>query len=913
MEYAPNGTLHALLHSADKRMLLATVTSSQRLQMLYDVAAALQHLHNNDIVHGDVKPLNALLFNGNRVKICDFGLSKTVNTIGMKSSTGTQSGGTQGYMALEVLQCHSITPASDAYSYGMLIYEVITGIKPYANLRFETIHAQLLQGAHPAITADSVYEGCTSMQPLMEKCWQHDAALRPDFDEVIHTIGAVINIQRPPAPGGSAACTPVELPYITVKNRQKELGSGTFSTVYRAVWSSKKVAIKVANTTADCLNKAEANILKELQIHSSNAAKHDSIIALYGACYVPNKVMIMMELAPHGTLRDLLHSPAKPSERLQLTSDQRLQMLYDTAAALQHLHSNSIVHGDLKPANVLLFNGNRVKLSDFRSATVVTSFSAFSSLAGGSTASNNTQRCGTPGYMAPEILMGNATPSYSTDVYSYSIIMYEVITGTLPYEGFSTDVGIRNLLADCARPDVTSSVIKGCEVLTPLMQQCWLEAPTSRPTSGEVASTVSGVIAVKPSVPMPPCPTKTDAAKRQRRELCMDLLQAVKEFQRGTNEKSQLKGITALTKQIFKQNTPTNTAEAVVRIMSDAQYEQDSVVQEWACMAISIQIGEVSKNTFSKQNQIDLGTACACGSVVAALLCHSSNAQLSCFACEALDRLAYTNALNISRLVAEEACNTIVVTIQQHVSSAKLAHWALPAVLYLASTERTQQQLVKAGACAAVIAVMNKHTADRYIAEWSLAVVHQLAAVDSDNVLGTVGACEAAVAALQQHAVARTEPVVQLPTAITRAPKKLSVSSLLGAAAGIMSKRATTLMARKDAALQDAAVAKEHQRVIVAINGCYAMQSLAEHSSNRASLLTAGARAALTAAVDQHGFEPSFAQLVEQTLSMLQRGDDDDTDRYAFSRDGLECAVTTTLHTGALKQYLKLRLHLQGD
>jgi hypothetical protein len=114
-----------------------------------------------------------------------------------------------------------------------------------------------------------------------------------------------------------------------------------------------------------------------------------------------------------------------------------------------------------------------------------------------------------------------------------------------------------------------------------------------------------------------------------------------------------------------------------------------------------------------------------------------------------------------------------------------------------------------------------------------------------------------------------------------------------------MSKRATALMARKDAALQDAAVAKEHQRVIseaekaaelkrangktVAINGCYAMQSLAEHSSNRASLLTAGARAALTAAVDQHGFEPSFAQLVEQTLSNLQRGDDDDTDRYAVS------------------------------
>jgi serine/threonine protein kinase len=198
MEYAPNGTLHDLLHKPDKQSERSQITAEQRLQMLYDIAAPLHHLHNNSIVHGDVKPTNMLLFNDHRIKICDFGLSTVINSVGPQSTNGDQPRGTAGYMAREVLtssssssssssnsssssSSSSITPASDVYSYGMVMYEVITGIKPYANLRFETIHAQLLQGAHPAITADSVYGGCTSMQPLMEKCWQHDATARQDL------------------------------------------------------------------------------------------------------------------------------------------------------------------------------------------------------------------------------------------------------------------------------------------------------------------------------------------------------------------------------------------------------------------------------------------------------------------------------------------------------------------------------------------------------------------------------------------------------------------------------------------------------------------------------------------------------------------------------------------------------------
>jgi serine/threonine protein kinase len=186
MELAPNGTLHDLLYSADKQTERSQMTSDQRLQVLYDIAAALQYLHSNSIVHGDVKPSNALLFNDHRVKICDFGLSTVINSVSAQSSMGTQPRGTAGYIALEVLSTSRITPASDAYSYSMVMYEVITGTKPYAGLAFEAIYTQLLQGAHPAVTVDSVYAGCRCVQPLMEKCWQHDAATRPVFDEIVH-------------------------------------------------------------------------------------------------------------------------------------------------------------------------------------------------------------------------------------------------------------------------------------------------------------------------------------------------------------------------------------------------------------------------------------------------------------------------------------------------------------------------------------------------------------------------------------------------------------------------------------------------------------------------------------------------------------------------------------------------------
>jgi serine/threonine protein kinase len=168
--------------------------------MLYDIAAPLHHLHNNSIVHGDVKPTNMLLFNDHRIKLCDFGLSTVINSVGAQSTNGDQPRGTAGYIAREVIisSSSSITPISDVYSYGMVMYEVITGIKPYTGLKFDTICFKTVQGEHPAVTADSIYKGCRWVQPIMEKCWQHDAAIRPDFDEVLNAMNMGMTVKPMP-------------------------------------------------------------------------------------------------------------------------------------------------------------------------------------------------------------------------------------------------------------------------------------------------------------------------------------------------------------------------------------------------------------------------------------------------------------------------------------------------------------------------------------------------------------------------------------------------------------------------------------------------------------------------------------------------------------------------------------------
>jgi tRNA A-37 threonylcarbamoyl transferase component Bud32 len=249
------------------------------------------------------------------------------------------------------------------------------------------------------------------------------------------------------------------------------LGEGTFGIVHKGKWSGESVVVKVANCTS--LDEHTIKMLRrELRVHALPQLRHERIAAVIGASTVAPNVALVMEYAQLGTVHDLLYKDNYREQLVALSLTAQVQMLHDIAVAVQHLHRNGIVHGNIKSCNALLFEGFRVKVCDAGLATVSTSVSTQSQ--------RNLTVCTTPSYVAPEVLSGNAI-TYTSDVYSYSMVMFEVNTGTQPYSGMNQDqIHVKVLSGE--RPTATaSSVSVDCAPLVPLMQQCWHQDAAQRP------------------------------------------------------------------------------------------------------------------------------------------------------------------------------------------------------------------------------------------------------------------------------------------------------------------------------------------------------------------------------------------------------------------------------------------------
>jgi serine/threonine protein kinase len=204
-----------------------------------------------------------------------------------------------------------------------------------------------------------------------------------------------------------------------------ELGRGGMGVVYRAKDPSigRIVAVKTIRLSEEGTGMSHAQLVERFQTEARAAGllTHPNIVVIYDVGESDGLYYITMELVNGKSLQSLLDSGEKfPLRRL-------LRLMEQICSALQFAHDHKVVHRDIKPANVMLTGEDFVKITDFGTAQIMQYG-----------ASQQTSAVGTPGYMSPEQIKGNAVDG-RTDIFSLGVVLYEMTTGQKPFRG--QDIG----------------------------------------------------------------------------------------------------------------------------------------------------------------------------------------------------------------------------------------------------------------------------------------------------------------------------------------------------------------------------------------------------------------------------------------------------------------------------------------
>jgi serine/threonine protein kinase len=432
MEFVEGGSL-------DKHLTGRPQPAPQAAQLVRTLALAVQHAHEQKIVHRDLKPANVLLQKtedrGQKTeadpmddssfvlcpKIADFGLAKRLDS---ESTAWTQDGavlGTASYMAPEQAagRVRDIGPAVDVYALGVILYEVLTGRPPFQADSWDQTIRQVIHD-EPAPPARLRPDVPPDLETICLKCLEKEPGRRyAGAGGLADDLGRFVE-GKPVAAVRLGARE--RLARLAGKDGYEilgEVGRGPRSVVYHARYEplQQPVALKVFAAGACTRDEWEARLRSGADLWAALA--HPHVIPTQRAGWWDDAPYLVMEYVPHGSLASRLSGRPRPVP-------EALRLVEQLTEVVVYLHRQGVVHGNLKPSNVLLAAGDVPRVADFRLT---------GGLFQGPLPTDGQEPSGL-GYLAPEFLRdpGLEARPY-TDTYGLGIILYELLTGRPPFGG----------------------------------------------------------------------------------------------------------------------------------------------------------------------------------------------------------------------------------------------------------------------------------------------------------------------------------------------------------------------------------------------------------------------------------------------------------------------------------------------
>ncbi|HYH45682.1 MAG TPA: protein kinase, partial [Thermoanaerobaculia bacterium] len=470
------------------RLERCPLAPEQALGLASQIAAALGRMHEQGVVHRDLRPSNVLVTPDGQVRVAGFGLS-----------WARANGSSSLYQSPEQLRgtsADAVDARSDIWSLGVLLYEMTTGRLPFPDAR-----SILEREPEPM---DAIHPGLLELDEVVARALSKDPADRPArMDDFLVSLRGLLAggglletdatlVQVPgmrsgrPAPepgslekpvGGPAKALHLSaLPGSTIAQYRllDPLGGGAMGTVYEAEDTRlrRRVALKFLPDELTRDPVAKARFLQEAQ--AASALDHPNICTVHEVGETEDGHLYLAMAAYDGeTVKERI-------ARSPLSVDEALDIACQAAQGLAKAHREGIVHRDVKPANLMVTRDGMVKILDFgvaklRGAAGINVVGSF---------------LGTPAYMSPEQARGEEVDPRS-DVFSLGVVLYEMLAGTRPFRsGEGVTSALRSLLED--KPAPLPAVIP--VELERVVLKMLAKPPAERhPTGAEVAAELADV------------------------------------------------------------------------------------------------------------------------------------------------------------------------------------------------------------------------------------------------------------------------------------------------------------------------------------------------------------------------------------------------------------------------------------
>ncbi|KAJ7622888.1 kinase-like domain-containing protein [Mycena polygramma] len=267
---------------------------------------------------------------------------------------------------------------------------------------------------------------------------------------------------------------------LTGLQRGRLVAGGSFGDVYKGLLEGQSIAVKMMRVFE------ESDVAALLTQFSREALIwrqfcHPNLLPFFGLYYFQQRLCLVSPWMENGHIRAFLKKEKWDTKRL-------LPFILDVALGLEHLHESGVVHGDLKGDNIFVTPLRRACIADFGLSSMIASESSFHF-----TNSSKQSQGGTIRYQAPELHRGGNNDLRS-DIYGFACLVYEMLAGNSPFPELRTDGAVINAVLQGRRPSQPKSCSGTPSLfgLWNLVQECWNEQPSMRPTAAQVVARLTG-------------------------------------------------------------------------------------------------------------------------------------------------------------------------------------------------------------------------------------------------------------------------------------------------------------------------------------------------------------------------------------------------------------------------------------